>query len=147
MRQATFVSLTKVKSITWRVEEGSLNGIALKPETKLLGKMPTQMSRLIKQLYQIKATTFQVGPAKDDRVAISRAATQTLDHVWGPLELIFLILQVLAFRQSNKRTVPHKHLKNSTMQGRGNGVRGIAFNIVTMKQVQPRVNVTRKHGG
>ena len=49
------------------------------------------MPYLIKKFHQIGAATLQVKPAEDDRVAVSRIATQTLNHVWGSLELIFHI--------------------------------------------------------
>ena len=50
------------------------------------------MPYLIKQFHQIEAATFQVIPMEDDGVAVSGAATQTFNHVWGSLELIFHIL-------------------------------------------------------
>ena len=61
------------------------------------------------------------------------AATQAIHHIRGSLKLIFHILQVLALRQSNRKAVPHKHLKNSTVQGQSYGVTGIAFNLIIVK--------------
>ena len=91
------------------------------------------MPCLLKQLHQIKDATLQVRPAKDDRVTINRTTIQTLNHVWGFLELIFYILQVPAFRQSDRRTVPYEHLKNSTVEGQSNGIAIVAFNLISMK--------------
>ena len=102
--------------MSWRVEERSHHKITCKPGAKILGRTPTQVLRLIEQLYQVKAAKFQVRPAEDDRVTISRTATQTLDHVWGSLEFVFHILQVLAICQSDKREVPHEHLKNTIVK-------------------------------
>ena len=103
------------------------------------------MPRLIKQLHQIKAATLQVRPAEFDRVTISRTATQTLNHVWGSLELIFHEPQFPALCQSDRRTVLYEHMKNSTMEGQSNSIARVAFNLISMKQVQLRINMAQKH--
>ena len=128
--------------MSWGVEERGQHRITCELGAKLSGRMPPQMPCLLKQLHQIKDATLQVRPAEDDRVTINRTTIQTLNHVWGFLELIFYILQVPAFCQSDRRTVPHEHLKNSTVEGQSNGIARVAFYLISMKQVQLRISMT-----
>ena len=78
---------------------------------------------------------------KDCGVAVSGTATQTLDHVRGSLELILHILQIPTLSQSGGRLIPYKHLEDSTVKGRGDGITGVAFNFISIKQIQLGVNM------
>lgn len=133
--------------MSWRVEERSQHEITCESGAKLSRRTPTQVPSLIEQLYQSKAATFQVEPTEDDRMNINKTATQTLDHVWGSLKFVFYILQVPAFCQSDRRAVPHEHLKNNIVEGQSNGVAGVSFKLISVKQVQLRVNLAQKHRG
>ena len=78
---------------------------------------------------------------EDDRVTISRIATQTLNHVWGSLELFLHILQIPTPRQSDGRSIPHEHLKDSAVEEQSNSIAGVAFNLIPVKQIQLRINM------
>ena len=107
--------------------------------------MPAQMAPLIKQLYEIETPTLQVRPTKNYRVPICRTAIQPLDNVWGSLELILFIFQILTFCQSNLGMIPYKYLQNSTMKRQSNCVTRVTFNFITMKHVQLGIDVTQEH--
>ena len=36
-------------------------------------------------------------------------------------------------------------MKNSTMEGQSNSIARVAFNLISMKQVQLRINMAQKH--
>ena len=99
------------------------------------------MPYLIKQFHQIKATPLQVRLAKDDGVVVTKIATQTLNHVWGSLELILHILQIPTLRQSDGRSIPYEHLKDSAVEEQSNSIAGVAFNLIPVKQIQLRINM------
>ena len=43
--------------------------------------------------------------------------------------------------------VPHKYLKNGTMEGLGDRVTRVTFNFVFLKQIQLRINMAQEYGG